>query len=227
MVNVNVLMFANERKGLLGRQVERRSDGQEAAPYGVADVAKRVAGLFGVADRGTGLICDPCGERFDRTGRRRSPSHCAHLRRAQGALVADQGPGDKVERYAERPNRSTQPAVQQLAELAFKRLPLGLDEGLTAVGQGDTQVRGVAAWLPLHLEFDSQGLRFDPDDAWCQEEDFDALLFQPRFVLDGFALEPGLMNRTDAAMRSPSNYGPCWFHFPKGKSCPAPAMTGD
>jgi hypothetical protein len=101
MVNVNVFMFVNERKGLLGRQVERRPDGQEAAPYGVANVANRVAGLFGVADRGTGLICDPRNERFDRTRRGRSSSHCAQLGRAQSAFVVDQRSWDEVERYVE------------------------------------------------------------------------------------------------------------------------------
>jgi hypothetical protein len=154
MVNVNVIMSVNERKGLYGRQVERGSDGQEAAPDGVADVAKWVAGLFGIADRGVGLVCDPRNERIDSARWGLPPRHGAELGRAQGALVADQGPWDEVERQVQRSNCSTQPTVEKLAELTFKRLPLGFDESLAAIGPCHTQVRRVSAWLPLHLEFD-------------------------------------------------------------------------
>lgn len=79
MVNVNVFMFVNEKKGLLGRQVERRPDGQVAPPYGIADEAKGVASLFGVADRGPVLVGDPRNERINRTGRSRSARHRAKL----------------------------------------------------------------------------------------------------------------------------------------------------
>lgn len=117
----------------------------------------------------------------------------------------------------------TQSADEQCLEILFKRLPLGLNERLAAVGESDPQIWGVGVRLSLHLELDLERLMFDPDDAWRQEEDFDAQFLQPRFVLDGFALEPGLMNRTDTAMRGPSNYCPCWFHFPERQELSGPS----
>jgi hypothetical protein len=117
----------------------------------------------------------------------------------------------------------TQSAGEQGLEIPFKRLPFGLNERLAAVGECDPQIWGVGVCLSLHLELHLERLMFDPDNAWRQEEDFDAQFFQHRFVLDWFALEPRLVNCTDAAMRAPSNYGPCWFHCPERQELSKPS----